>query len=195
MIFFSYSEIISAIVASATLGILSGGIYKSFLIILFVAIDIIKILPRVFRHAPLAALNNFNLKGEIGSKKLTKNISDFFFFALIGLIYILLSYIYLDGVFRLYMLFFFLVGFLTAHKTLSVIFEYILIRALGLIYKVLFFMLYVLLFPLNMIIHALIRILAPIMLKLSKMHSMRKSQKILSLKMKQISSSFRKSYI
>lgn len=195
MIYFAYTDIITAIFAFSSFGMLSGGIHKSFLIILTGFADTLKILPRAFRRDAFRTFKNHTLKTYNKKTPVAKNISDFFFFGTVSLIYVFVTYIFLDGVFRLYTFIFFILGFWISSKTLNVFFETLLLLLFKSVYKITFFMIYVLLFPLIKLLHLTISFITPILHTAKEKHLMHKSQKILLHKKRKISSAFVDNYI
>lgn len=139
MIYFETSEIIFSIYTSAILGLVFGFIYSSSLETLGY---VKKFIYLPFQSAKNAV--NFSIKrifiisfeknnSKIG--KVSKNLYEFLIFTIFGCITILLSYVALDGVFRLYVLVIIGLFFILSKRTLGNLSE----KILKLIYSCMYF--------------------------------------------------------
>ena len=108
MIYFKTSEIIFSVYASAILGIVFGLIYSS-------SLETLSYLKKFLALPYQSAKNAVNFspkrifiisfeKNNTKIGKIGKNVYEFLIFTVFGCLTILLSYIALDGVFRLYVL-------------------------------------------------------------------------------------------
>ena len=147
MMFFEFSEFTYSSVFSLILGALFGGIYSSFNLFVEWVLSIIGIPRRIFLAVNFKALNVCS-KNNIKSK-VAIHFCDFSFVVIMGLCFILLTYIMLDGIFRLYMLIFFVFGFCFSKRTLGIFAKRILKKIFDFIYSFLIRVSYVLIFPLK----------------------------------------------
>lgn len=108
MISISFEMVFSAVLFSSFAGAVFGALYSLFAS-LYLAIS--KQIERRFKKQ----LN------ERKNDSIFKNLVDCFFALLVGLSYIILSYIFLDGVFEIYSLLSLIVTFLVSKKALCLI--------------------------------------------------------------------------
>ena len=150
MIYFSFSQILISIFASVALGIISGGIYKSISLIFSLLFYIIKILPTALCADSYKKHTSPFSNHKTSTSCINRTISDFIFFTLLFSLYICLIFITMDGVFRLYIMAFMLIGFFTSKRTLGWIFEKILVFLFNFFYNIIFSIMYILFFPINL---------------------------------------------
>ncbi len=135
MIYFKTSEIIFSIYSSAILGVIFGILYSSSLETLGYLKKFISLPFQCLKNARKFSVKRIFIisfeKNNTKISKISKNIYEFLIFTLFGCFTIILSYIALDGVFRLYVLviigFFFMISKSTignfSRKTLSLIYS------------------------------------------------------------------------
>ena len=127
MKYFSIVDIIRSILFASIYGLICGCLYKASACILAAILKLVA-LPRdilllykcfSLKNAKSITLNQkLNLRSKVG-----KNIFEFFVFLTFGLGLILLFYVCLDGMLRLYVLVLFLLFFYVSSKTVGLYFE------------------------------------------------------------------------
>jgi len=121
MNFFSFYDIINSLLLSSVFGIALGGIYSSFEAIIkglySLTVMPIRVLIGRTRSEIINELRKENSKTS--RTVILQAVYDFFFFVAAGILYVIVCYIALDGVFRLYMLLASLSFFLLSNKTLG----------------------------------------------------------------------------
>lgn len=182
---FDFYEIVFAILSATVFGAVFGGLYKSFSSILLMCACFFKRIPSlIFVSSPSELSSPLTSRKKSG---LLQNTFDFLFFSVFGFLYIILVYLALDGVFRLYMLCFSLFGFFISKRTLGSLLERIILAGLFYLFKILFFAIYVLLLPIKHTIIFIKKLLMPPLNSFRRIIAMRRSQKIFNRKIKEIS--------
>ena len=109
MIYFNLSEILFSLFANALLGIVFGILFSvSLPLFVFLKKSVLIFLQAKYfckRIDKKVIKSRCNFAAEKGNNAITKNICDFLFFFLFGIFFILFTYVFLDGVFRVYCLF------------------------------------------------------------------------------------------
>ncbi len=137
-------------------GILLGGLYKSLFVIKNFLIQLF-ITPM---HAMKAkGISDYKNASKAGGH--TDHILDFIFCFLTGIIYLLIVYVTLDGIFRLYSVIIFLAVFFLSSKFLGSFFEKILTFLFIKTDKLLFSLSYILFFPARKLFAWLTSLLRP----------------------------------
>ena len=163
MIYFSEWEIFSACAAFFTLGLFFGGVYASFNrvleFILFLITLFKKIIKKYMNLSKIQKANENTFKNRI--------LSDFIFVFTLGIIFILLQYIFLDAMFRIFSLAVFLFGFIAGYKTLGKLFMFILKGILSKTEILIFYIMYYFLYPFYFFLKLFHRIFSPIFNKVN----------------------------
>lgn len=184
MKFFEFKEILLAVFCSAAFGGIFGGIYPSFNLVLEGIISIFRLPVSLFQKSLKTIVSSFKKSnGHLQKSKYRRDIFDFIYFLILGFGYALLTYLLLDGIFRLYMLVFFAVGFVFSKKTLGAFFERILTLVIKLVYIISTFVLFAFVFPIK---HISGLFVLPIFKALYRLFSKYRSKALLSKKIRRI---------
>ncbi len=191
MKFFTLQEIIYSVLSSFTLGLFYGCIYSASEVISSSVHKLIFSVPNVYLKAD--GFTKAKVKEIISDKPETKltrfseNLTDAVIFTVFGIGALLLIYITLDGVFRIYVVVALVTAFILARKTLGKLFCALFERIFQILYTGIVCVEYLLLYPVrlfvNFIKETLGRIMRPIERKIIKKRSLLLSQKkILEIK-------------
>jgi hypothetical protein len=160
MKYFSFSDFAYALMCSSTLGLIMGGIYNSLSTIiasicklLWVGIDAL-ISPTISRPRAIT-------ESPVGRNAMA-NVYDFVFFLTFGAAHILLCYITMDGVQRIYIIIPSIITFIVSKNTLGALFEKIFIGIYTPVYRILFTLLYLLTYPLKLLYRGMKILLLPL---------------------------------
>ena len=173
MKFFTFFEFIRSVFLSALAGLFFGCVYRASERILPAVRKIICLLPNV-----ISALSDYSYRNickkikEHNTVKLTvvgKNIYEAVLFLLFGIGVVLLNYVTLDGVFRIYVLIIVSVFFFVSQKIIGDLFSKIFDRIFEVFYFISFWAMTVLVFPLYKLTQLFVasakKIIAPIQKK------------------------------
>ena len=160
MKYFSFSDIIYALLCSSALGFIMGGIYNSLSALtgcvrklLCVGIDAVRS-PSISHCKSRSSLNK--------RQGASVNVYDFVFFLSFGAMHILLCYLTMDGVQRLYILIPSIITFIVSKNTVGAAFEKIIIWIYTPVYRILFILLFVITYPLRLIVCGMKILLTPL---------------------------------
>jgi len=151
MKFFTTAEILYSLFLSGLFGIFFGSVYVATEKISVAFLKTLRLVPSV-----IASLNNFSVSearkrlkkaNAFRMNSLIHNILEFVFFLIFGIALILLFYIALDGVFRVYILIAVIAFFVISMKTVGNMFADLFDRIFSFIYAILFYFLAVLFLP------------------------------------------------
>ena len=157
MIYHSLVEFSLAILYFLLYGIIAAGIYISQNVLIYWIIRFFKMPLISFKNFP----NLFN-KNYKFLQLLRRHIIDFFLFTLVGIGYIILQYIALDGAFRIFFLLIFLLGFYISKKSIGELIKIALSFLFKILYEIVFRIYKTLLFPIRFMVKALQKLLFPI---------------------------------
>ena len=158
MRYFDVYDICAAIFASSILGIFAGGIYRSLSTLISCTFGLFGILPCALRSNSIRFTKNV-ARNHIAISSFRRNVYDFLFFVIVGIFYVFLSYLTLDGIHRLYVLFALIITFFISKKTLGVVFENLILLVYKVVYSILFCFTYVTTYPLRLIYRLLFNLL------------------------------------
>lgn len=158
MRYFDVYDICAAIFASSILGIFAGGIYRSLSTLISCTFGLFGIFPRALRSNSIRFTKNV-ARNHIAISSFRRNVYDFLFFVIVGIFYVFLSYLTLDGIHRLYVLFALIITFFISKKTLGVVFENLILLVYKVVYSILFCFAYVTTYPLRLIYRLLFNLL------------------------------------
>ena len=179
MRFFTVYEIFKSIILSVFAGFLFGGLYC-------VSENIFTSIKKTILIIPhsIKLLSDFSLqKAKMYIRKekkvklniVTKNIFEAIIFLVIGIFTIILFYISLDGIVRIYVILITATFFLITKKFIGKFFSFVFERIFGVIYSILLIPVCVLLFPIYKILgltkKLIVKMLAPIKSYIEKNHS------------------------
>ncbi len=198
MKYFSIFDIITAVSTSFVLGIIFASLYLSFerifystLKLLYTPIWIIKSDFPINKSEVLARANEEITPSD---KRILKNILDCLIFLFFALCYILLIYIVLDGIFRLYTLFFLILGYLIGSKSIALYSK----KILGYIYFALevcfIYILYSLIHPLRFVISKIINTLNYVITPIRRKFILHRSFSLCKTKQKNIAEFLKKNF-
>lgn len=176
MIFFSPSEIIYSIAYSFVLGIIFGCIYSASEVIFSSLNKLVRSVPTVYKNittfSKKTVRDMLSVKYDSSISNFYKNIKDAVLFLFFGISTIILIYITLDGVFRLYVLLTLTASFILAKKTLGTIFCTLFEAVFRRFYIFVVYLEYFTLYPIRIFINyfkkILYRSLRPINAKIKK---------------------------
>ena len=170
MKFFTFQEVIISIISALILGIIFGCIYSASGILFYSLRKLISSVSAVYRN--IDAFSKETVKKILSHKSFSKlsrlgeNLCDAAVFLFFGISSLVLVYLTLDGVFRAYvfavLIFAFVISVKTLGKSFCVLFDYIF----RYLFKLVIYIEYLFLYPVNFIIKSLktiiIKICAPI---------------------------------
>lgn len=192
MRYFSNSEILFSLIYAINYGILSGGFYKSALCLFRWLKELLKLPIIIWKSSnPFG----FMLKKDRQNNEFNRiknNLFDFAVFMLFGILYIILCYYTLDGVFRIYMFIFTALSFFISKNTLGAFFERLINLIFSPLYKLSFWLLYFLTFPIKRLFGALIKLIKPPIYYLILLIQRRKSKKKTAVKWREASAFLKK---
>lgn len=185
MIYFTPYETIIALTAFFILGCFFGGVYNlcgcfCHLIktLIFLPITAYLKYKKTYKSAYNIRQNSVSL--------IAFQCVDFLFVLFIGISYILLTYIFLDGAIRIFSLIFFIIGYILALKVISPFFSKAINKAVVLIQNSLEQTAYVILFPIFRIFCVIKKLISPIILILSEKYRSKKIKLLIKRKNKYI---------
>ena len=161
MKYFSLFDVLRAILRSSLLGFIMGGIYNSLSTIIACTCKLFGVGVYAIRSSSLSDWHKAFKPQEWRSS--SKNAYDFVFFACFGVMHIMLCYLSMDGVLRLYILIPSVITFFVSKNTVGAIFKKVIIGIYTLVYRILFFLLYVLTYPLRILGCAIITLFSPLL--------------------------------
>ena len=161
MIYFTVNEIVRAMIYFFVFGIAYGVIYPSLsTIVRFVYYFLFSFFRAYKRYIKS---ENWSKKSKQNKKinTIRKQLLDFAFTVFAGIVYILMIYLLLDGVFRAFTAFFFVFGYLFSKKTIGNAMSKAISYSLGFILKVFDLFVYVISYPLFICTAFLWKIIKP----------------------------------
>lgn len=186
MIFFTLAEIFRSVTFAAICGILFGMFYNISTSVLKSVIKLIFIIPKTFYVFKNSQKRSTDNKTFVRFSAVYKNVLDFSVFFLFGISVILLYYIILDGVFRLYVISIVTAMFFITSKSIGNLCATVYNRLFDKFYSFLSKIMYVLCFPeYKLFVYAFIAVktaAAPLI----RIYRQRYSKYITSKKLKQI---------
>ena len=165
MKYFALAELLRAIICSSILGFFLGCIYNSLSTLVSAISRIITVGLSVIRSHSIRDDVSGNLHKNKVTTAIQKNIYDFLFFTICGLLYLIVCYLTLDGVHRFFVLALTVASFIISKNTFGALFEKTISVIFNIIYRALFLIIYVLTYP--------ARILARLVLKMLTRPAMR----------------------
>ena len=160
MKYFSANQILLSLIFSMLFGIAAGGLYKSASCTVSGVRCIFK---SVISACKSSSFSDFNDKKQGQKHKIVyinQNIFDFFFFTTFGILYIVLCYITLDGVFRIYTLIFSAASFFISKNTLGAFFTRFINFIFGILTRVVFIFFCIVTLPLKVLIKIIVRLMS-----------------------------------
>ena len=160
MKYFSANQILLSLIFSMLFGIAAGGLYKSASCTVSGVRCIFK---SVISACKSSSFSDFNDKKQGQKHKIVyinQNIFDFFFFTTFGILYIILCYITLDGVFRIYTLIFSAASFFISKNTLGTFFTRVINFIFGILTRVVFIFFCIVTLPLKVLIKIIVRLMS-----------------------------------
>ena len=188
MTYFSIKEIFASLVASMFLGTAFGLIYSAVSEISDSVKRLVFIFPNIkklssgFSLKEARRLSKERKKGK--SKRVGAHISEFVLFFIFGIAFIIAIYIYLDGVFRVYMLFCVSFFGVCSKKIVWDKFSYLYKKIFDMIYAVLLTILTLLYMPFFLIFGIIVKILRKILRPVKICFMRKKSARNMSKKIK-----------
>ena len=155
MIYFTPHEHAVACIAFMFLGAFFGVLYRSTNTLARFISQLLHILPDVLKAT--APTSNKTLRQD----NKPRHLLDFLFFLIFGISYILFSYITLDGEFRIYYALISAISFTLFEKVLSIPIEYVLRFAFENVYRVIFFITYILTLPFKGFFNLIKKLITP----------------------------------
>lgn len=158
MRYFDIHDICDAIFSSSLLGIFAGGLYSSLSTLISCILGLFGVLVRALRSNSIRCAKNA-VRSRTAISSIRRNVYDFIFFVIVGILYVFLSYLTLDGIHRLYVLLALIFAFFISKRTLGVVFENIILSVYKVVYSILFCLTYVITYPLHLIYRLLFNLL------------------------------------
>lgn len=198
MKFFTGIEFLRSIIITSTAAFALGCIYKMAHALLLAVCRTVLILYHVCvairnrktrkLHESIKELESFN----ISIKGLSLNVFEGVLFTLFGIVFIILLYVALDGVFRFYVFVLFASFFILAANTLgegaATLFNMIFQK----VYALFFILVYVTVLPLYLLIEKALKLISKMLLPLKKRRLNTVSLKVRDRKIKEIEKTFNK---
>ena len=189
MIYFSFYEILKALVAFFVLGCLFGGFYNCMghLILFFKELILIpkssylkyKKIPYKYKKTRQNSFSNITLF-----------FIDFIFIFIFGISFILLSYIVLDGDIRMYSLLLVFIGYVLSLKVLGAFFPVLISKLSNIIIIILKKLFFIILYPLFFLCDNIIKLISPIIKIITNRYKILKFRLLVLQKKKQIEKFF-----
>ena len=186
MKYFELVDVLRAVIVSFFYGAVFGGVYSSYNAITDGVCRFFLLPLSVLSASGISEMQREDEKKGKRRFKARQNASDFVFFLILGFSYILMTYILLDGIFRVYVLLLFLIGFFLSRKTLGALFEKVFKFLFDIAYKLSFVAFYVLVFPLKQFFK---KVIMPFCVILLNIKQKSKSKKMLIKKIRRIKKS------
>ena len=185
MIYFSEYETVIAGVSFLILGCLFGGLYNSF--------DSLFMFLKGILYSPRSAHLRYKntTKTQDKTKQNTcnrafKNLWDFIFVTIFGTVCILAFYLFLDGTFRFFALFFLFVGYVFSFKSLSLFFRVSLNKIIEFLLRVFEEISFVLLYPIFYTWDIIKKLLKPIIIVIARYYHKKKFEAFVKKKKREI---------
>ena len=142
MNYFTSGDILFSILTTLIYGFAFGMLYKSLQEILFIFKRIITLIPCaiiICDQIPIRGIKkHIKSKNNIRKLSVSRHILDFLYFSCFGITLILINYVTLDGVVRLYIPLIAIISFIIANLTLGDLASKILYKAFNKIYLAVF---------------------------------------------------------
>ena len=142
MNYFTAGDILFSILTTLIYGFVFGMLYKSLQEILFIFKRLITLIPCaiiICDQIPISGIKkHLKSKNNITKLSVSRHILDFLYFSCFGITLILINYVTLDGVVRLYIPLIAIISFITANLTLGDLASKILYKVFNKIYLALF---------------------------------------------------------
>ncbi len=159
MRYFALADVARAVLFSSLLGFLMGCVYNSLSTLISCTYRLITICFDVLRSHSIKQCVKHYPPENTAVSNVKRSIYDLLFFVGCGIEYIILCYLTLDGVHRLYVLVPTVVAFFISKNTLGAIFEKLICFAYTAIYRGLFCVLYLLTYPLKVVCRLVYKLL------------------------------------
>ncbi len=186
MIYFHNDEILFSVLSFFVLGILSGGIYTS-LVCFFLFIKVCVSTPkRLYLKYKNKINTRIKIEQNFEKTKIGIQLSDFTFVYFWGILFILFSYLFLDGLFRIYTLAVFGIGYFVSKKTLGQFFSKAILFLLNFTLRTIDFVFNFILYPFFIAADILKRLISPIIVLIQKKYRREKYKLLLNKKLKEI---------
>ena len=161
MKYFTLGEILSSAAGLSVLGFCMGCIYNSLSTIMS---SLWYLLSVGFRVAKSNSIHGYRTAlSDHKQHTATKSIYDFIFVLCYGVFFLLICYLSLDGVVRLYSLAASLIAFFISKKTLGRMFDKIILLISRALYRAAFCIVFILTYPLRVIVSLLKKALSPLL--------------------------------
>ncbi len=177
---FELTQVFFSVFASALFGIILGGLRGAISDLLFYLKRILFV-PIELLSGHQAPKKNHNI-----SRGLAAHLGDFLFFTITGVLYILLCYITLDGVPRLYMLAIALASYFLSNKTLGKFFNKLLSFVSGAVYRIEFWVLFPIFKPLGIALKWALRPVGFLLKKMKLASAERRTEREIQKKERQL---------
>lgn len=160
MKYFALGDVLYSLASLSLLGFVMGGIYNSLSTIMSAIGYLLSVGIKVARADSIHGYRKAHLNQ--GKHTATESIYDFIFILCYGVIFLLICYLTLDGVVRLYSLIVSVAVFFISKKTLGRMFDKIILYVSHALCKAVFCIVFVLTYPLRVIVSILSKVLSPI---------------------------------
>ncbi len=193
MIFFTAREILISVLSAAAFGFAFGVFYTTSHAVFFSLYDVVMLFLRVIRNiGSFRAKDKHTPQKNRKASRLSCEVFDFLSFFIFGIIYLIINYLTLDGVFRIYPLIIAAAFFFMAKATVGKSTSYFYLYLFNRIYGVLYIILSLIFLPIYKLIKKIRRtvlvLISPIKNKIDK----RRAKRLVGKKLAEIDQFFRK---
>ena len=186
MIYFSTRELFLCVTSFFLLGIFAGGIHGSLNLFFAFIKECVTSPKKCYIKYKLKKNTHLKVGQNKNGFEISTCFSDLIFVSFFGVLFILFSYFFLDGIFRIYSLVFCFLGYVTAQETLGELFSKFLSFTFDLLIKTVDFFFYLLLYPHFLIIDIIKRLFLPIIRFTYSKYQKTKYAYLLNKKLKEI---------
>ena len=194
MKFFTSFEIFRAVFLSAITGLIFGAVYIASERIIFWIHRIIYLVPNTIKSIPQFSLSEIIRKNKnkpaVKYSQISKNIHEGILFFLFGLAFILLLYIALDGLFRLYVLLIVVIFSLISVKSIGKLIARSLECFFSAVYAFLYRLLLVIFYPFYRLLSRILKLIRRACIPIKKRRLLKLSQKITKRKFMETDKAF-----
>ena len=180
MIYFTPINILTATLSFFILGCFFGGLYNSFDYV-FIFLKRMMLLPKI-SYLKYKKCSIPQYKSEQNKIGVFVQIADFSFVFLLGTSYILFTYLFLDGCFRIFSLFFLFLGYMLSLRMFSSLFSITIRRIILLLLSILERVFFFILFPFFFLLDKIKITVMPIIYLISNKYETKRFKTLLKRK-------------
>lgn len=185
MIYFSTRETLSAIFSFFVLGGFFGGIYNSFELLITFLKQVVVIPICIFKKYIVSNKKRVKFRQK-RKTSIYKSVFDFLFILICALFFILFSYLFLDAAIRMFTLISFSLGCVISYKFLGRQFSGLIRKITDIIYKALYSIFSLLIYPLFLLSRVIKKLLMPIINYVFSCFIIYRNKRIITKKVKAV---------